>query len=263
MFELPVRSDYLGIIGDTHGNTRWLRSVLDFLHEEAQVTDAVVLGDFGVWHGEWGTKFLDGVQGKLRDLNMNLWVVLGNHENYDLVETIEPDEDGLQWIRPRIALFPRVFRFGIKGVSYLALGGAPSIDFQFRKQGSSWWPQEMITEEDVEAAIAGGHAQVMFTHDAPENGTPATNDIITKNPMGWSRKALDYAKIGRDRMTKVVQAVKPDLMMHGHYHVYSEGHLYFDDGSYPGRIISFNPDGMPKNFGVLHLNDISEVNIVG
>jgi hypothetical protein len=236
---------------------------LDYLFEERGVADAVVLGDFGVWHGQSGKEFLDGVQGKLRDNHQTLWVVLGNHENYDLVETIEPDENGIRWIRPRIGLFPRVFRFTAEGTTFLALGGAPSIDFQFRKQGSSWWPQEMITDSDVEEAIAGGHAQVMLTHDAPADGTPEVQDILMNNPMGWSPKALDYARQGRDRMTKVVYTVQPELLMHGHYHVYGQGRLNYGEEVYPGRIISFNPDGMPKNFGVLRLNDISEVDIVG
>ena len=53
------------------------------------------------------------------------------------------------------------------GRSFVALGSAPSVNRHLLTQGIDWWPSEVILEEHVEATIAGGHAEVMLTHDSP------------------------------------------------------------------------------------------------
>jgi hypothetical protein len=86
---------------------------------------------------------------------------------------------------------PRGARFTVVGRSFVSLGGAPSIDFETRVPGGDWWPTEMITYEDVAHVVAGGTADVMLTHDAPDAPwqTPAVHAVCSGNPGGWPKMA--------------------------------------------------------------------------
>jgi hypothetical protein len=251
-----------GIAGDWHGNWRWAANGVIPALGKAGVRTIFQLGDFGIWPGPGGEEFLGKIRKALEKYDMTLYVTLGNHEDYDQVDALEPDEQGLKWPRHNIALFPRVFHFQLNHYRLLSLGGAPSIDREWRTPGTEWWPQEMLTEEEVDEAIAGGQVDIMFAHDAPDNGTRAVQQVLDGNPMGWSREALDYAALGRNRMTRAVQAIKPQVFMHGHYHVLDHGHLHYNDGTYPGVIYSFNPDGLSGNAAVWDTHDIYEVRLL-
>ena len=113
----------------------------------------------------------------------------------------------------------------------------------------------MITPDEVLQAIEGGHADIMLAHDAPSGGTRAVEEIISGNPMGWDLESLAYAAIGRRRMTDAVAAIKPDVFLHGHYHVADSGYLNYGEEEM-GVIHSLNPDGLPRNTGILDLDNI-------
>lgn len=245
----------LGIVGDWHGNTRWAGHILESLRND-DIKNIYSLGDYGVWPGTSGKHYLDTQQEMLRARDQVLWVTLGNHEDYTQINNIEEDHDGCKWIRPNICIFPRGYRFTIDGVSFMSLGGAPSIDYEFRSMYKSWWPEEMITEEEAAYAISGGSVDVMLAHDAPDRGTQRVQSIIMSNPMGWSRKALAYAAIGRERMTQVVQAVQPKVFFHGHYHVQDSGYLNYGEDKEPGVIHAVNCDGVPGNVGIFTPADL-------
>jgi len=53
--------------------------------------------------------------------------------------------------------------------------GGPSVDLDVRSRHTDWWPEEMITDEDVAAVVGGGYADVMLADDAPlaPYGVPA------------------------------------------------------------------------------------------
>ena len=91
----------------------------------------------------------------------------------------------------------------------MALGGAPSVNRLRLTEGVDWWPSEVIQEEHVEATIAGGHAEVMLTHDSP--GPPYCTrpvaEVMRDNPNGWPDSILSYAAEGINRMTRAVLGV--------------------------------------------------------
>lgn len=245
-----------GIAGDWHGNWRWGNKCIETFYESG-VKTIFQLGDFGIWHGKWGDEYLGKLRAQLEACgDMKIFVTLGNHENYDLIDQMEFDELGIKWPRHNIGLLPRPFRFTQGGYEFLSLGGAPSINYEDLTQGKNWWPQEMISDDEVDLAVEGGSADIMFAHDAPENGTRVVQDIITHNPQGWSGAGTMYARVGRDRMTRAVQAVQPQVFMHGHYHVKDSGWLNYGDDTYPGVIHSIGMDGTPHNIAILDLEDI-------
>lgn len=239
--------DAIALAGDWHGNTRWACAVL---RELAGHSDVVLqLGDFGIWPGREGRLFVDAVDNVAGEAGITVYVTPGNHEDYDQIDALPLGEDGLQWLRPHIALFPRGFRFRIGAWSAVSLGGAPSVDYHRRIPQQSWWEQEMLTEADVDHVIQSGPAHLMVAHDAPDRSTDQVLRTVERNPMGWPDDSLAYAARGRALITRAVGAVQPLVYAHGHYHV-------FDDSgpdSTP-RFLSLDLDGTATNVRLIDLS---------
>ena len=126
-----------------------------------------------------------------------LLCITGNHENWDRLDALwaEPrwqDEDGTLLpiaVRDHVTMLPRGFRWELGGRSFVALGSAPSVNRNLLTEGVDWWPTEVLREEHVEATIAGGHAEVMLTHDSPDRPycTARVADIMAGQPDGLAR----------------------------------------------------------------------------
>ncbi len=244
----------VGLAGDWHGNTDWAQGALRSL-AEAGVTRVYHLGDFGIWPGESGQRYLDRLEATARRFGLEVWVTPGNHEDYDQIVACGDWRDGLAWIRPHIGLIPRGHRWSDEGRMFVSLGGAPSIDREARTVGVSWWPGEMITYAEADAVHREGTADVMLAHDAPDGSTAAVRAIIGTPPdqSPWSAAGLAYAREGRLLMNHAVAGVKPRLFAHGHYHA--------PDDSGPTaegtRYLSLGCDGQPMNLCLLRLDDLA------
>jgi Icc-related predicted phosphoesterase len=246
---MDILDDRVAFVGDTHGNTKSLVNQLKVINSLGIYT-VFICGDFGIWGGYSGSQFLNDINRTLRNLDMKMYVTLGNHENYDMVDNHEKDSDGVMWFRENICVFPRPYRFTLNGMSVLSLGGAPSIDFEYRTLGYDWWAGEFITSNEACEAVDGGHADIMITHDAPDNGTVAVQTIIDSNPYGFSTRARKYAEHGRHMMSSVVASVQPDLLIHGHYHVSDKGMM-----PHGGDIFSLSAEGGYGSVVVLDTSD--------
>ncbi len=201
---------------------------------------------------------------------MRVVVTPGNHEDYHQISELSaqnrdqhPAHAGFEalgavmWSRDRIALLPRGHRFTRSGWSFVSLGGAPSVDFEHRITGQSWWIEEMITDDDVATVVAGGPADVMLTHDSPEpwHGTDMVAKIV-QTPLGRSAEVLAYAAEGRRRLDEAFQAVKPRVLAHGHYHVKDSKRIQIDGCDHQTLVVATECDQMPDaNLGLLHLPD--------
>lgn len=207
---IPVSSiepERVLFLGDTHGNLDSCAAAIQFA--KRQSCDAVVqVGDFGYWeHLPEGVEFLDALDAKLSAAGLVLYFVDGNHENHEMLRSqYGPNEDGWTHVRSHIVYLPRGHRWVWRGWRFLALGGAFSIDRRRRIKYHSWWPEEEITEAEVQAAISGGPVDVMVTHDVPSGA-----DIGPILPV-------EETELGREKLTRVVEAVQPEIVIHGHYH---------------------------------------------
>jgi hypothetical protein len=249
----------VGLAGDWHGNGPAGRDSISLLRKVAPEIDAVYqLGDFGIWPGRYGTAFLDAVQGAYRRAGATCYVVPGNHEDYSQINQVPVSDDGLQWVRPNVALIPRGHRWELGGRTFVALGGAPSVDFRTRTPHVDWWKEEMITREEADAVASAGYADVMLAHDSPDGGTHAVQRIID-NPLGvqqWGHEGIAWARAGRMRMNLAYDGVRPRLFAHGHYHV---ADLAVKED---GRVfVSLNMNGTRSNLAVLDL-DTYDVTLV-
>lgn len=154
-------------------------------------------------------------------------------------------------IRSHIVALPREHRWTHRGRSFVSFGGVASIDFEFRRLGRSWWMEELPTVEEVEALAAGGHAEIMISHDSPAPGTPFANRIRA-TPNGWSTDALAYADVGARRITAAWDAVAPDVLVHGHFHV--QDTVTLPSGQ---RIVSLAAEENPGNVLLLNLDTMA------
>lgn len=115
-------------------------------------------------------------------------------------------------IAGRVHWLPRGYRWSWHGRTWLALGGATSVDRPIRTPGVDWWPEEAITYRQGVEVMAGGPADVMVTHDCPA-GVPMA---LPKPPAWWE---MEPAENHRDVLAGIVAEVRPRWLMHGHYHL--------------------------------------------
>lgn len=209
----------IGLVGDVHANTDWLKDVLDLFHRH-DVFTVMQVGDLGV--GMTSERDWDDVQIQLYENGQTIYAVPGNHENYDIIDRLRPDESGWLPYRPGIFLAPRGHRWEYDKRTFVALGGAGSVDRHFRinrqtPENRLWWPQEALTDIDVAKVVHAGHADIMVAHDAPQG----VGQIETRlrHTSGLFRPwDLEYAEESRQRLTFAFRKVRPKFFIHGHFH---------------------------------------------
>lgn len=252
----------VALAGDWHGNLPWARARITDVAERG-VALILHLGDFGIWPGNSGKKYLYQLEKVCAEFGVGIWVTPGNHEDWGRLT--------LRWANPKqagrplhltehIAVLPRGYRFELEGRSFVSLGGAPSVDLANRSQGTDWWPEEMITEDDVANVIKGGYADVMLAHDAPlaPYEVPRVAYVRTHNEWGWPDRALAYARVGAERMHEAFLGVGPRLFAHGHYHVNGEATIQLPGRDHETRIWSLNCDGIGGNIRYLDLATLAD-----
>lgn len=234
----------VAVIGDIHGNFRWLDIVASSIRTLApDITTVLQLGD---WAMDPSTtdEALDGTGIE------RIYVTLGNHEPWGQITPLLKAHPGRAIRVSEITwLLPRPARLTIGGRSVLSLGGAVSVDKAWRQEGVSWWQDEEITREHVSAAIVGGPADLMLTHESPA-GTPvrAVREILRTNPFGFPADAIADSATSRARVAKVWNIVYPELLIHGHMHAPGGGQT--EDGR---RVASLGQDGQQGNLGFLDM----------
>lgn len=147
----------LFLTGDTHGNidVEKLSSHRFPLNSELTKDDILIIcGDWGcIWCGDGQDKYW---QKWYEDKNWTTFVVLGNHENYDLIETypiVDFCGGKARKVSDSVYLEIRGEIYNFNGKTFLSFGGADSHDKEYRKLGVSIWTGERITEADVEHAL--------------------------------------------------------------------------------------------------------------
>lgn len=276
MLEAP----YVGLAGDWHGNVSHALKALE-LFANNQVRYIFQLGDFGVFGSllEYSAdKFRTRIARRLEAYDQWLFVTLGNHENYDLVErfsTVEGGEfDGFNYEpkAPRILYFKRGQSLVISKRTFLSIGGAASIDYRWRREWNAspkarakvWWPQERISVLDVEntklEARRLGSVDVLLAHDvfadAPIGGSHRADH------SKWSAEDFAFAQTSRDALQKVLEATLPKLWLHGHYHVALDSIVEFRRGKGKDASINevhtvgFAKDASKNSSGVLWLEEL-------
>lgn len=207
--------------GDWHGNLYQAEAAV--LAAAARGIKVIVqAGDFGLWTPKQETfRFLKGLNNVLVQHDIVLYWVDGNHECFPHLYEWPIGDDGTRQIRTNIFHLPRGLRWEWLGVKFVALGGAHSVDKDYRVHGEEWWPEEHVTYAEIQQVIDGGPADVMIMHDVPA-GVP---NLITDDPLGQHQAArwfgehnIGAATMHRAILAQAYEVVNPGLIVHGHYH---------------------------------------------
>jgi hypothetical protein len=213
-------------------------------------------------------EYLAAIESACAEFELQLLCVTGNHENWTRLDRLwaEPrwqsDDGSLNPIEvsDHVTMLPRGHRWELGGRSFVALGGAPSVNRHLLTEGIDWWPSEVIQEGHVEATIAGGHAEVMLTHDSPRPPycTEPVADLIRTNPWEWPDSSLAYAEGGIEKLTRAVVGVKPLLLAHGHFHVTGEAVVRLPGADHDTTVWSLAANQDPGNVRLLDLDTLAD-----
>ncbi len=212
------------IVGDTHADDTFTANVLKAAKGN-DVETVIQLGDFGF---TWDKNQLDSITAWLkRDRTNKFYWLDGNHDQHDDIDEFMQDVsknvpfnmrdvviDG-KVFPDRMYYLPRGAVFEVGDRTVLALGGAYSIDKDYRRAGVTYWPQELITDADVDRTIRNGNdtkIDVMVTHDMP----CVVNIEAEMQSLGY--KIDTISKGNRLRLSHVVDKVRPASLYHGHMH---------------------------------------------
>lgn len=243
----------IGLLGDTHGQTRWTLFALWNFHYHG-IDTIVQLGDFGISNTQSGHAFLKRVRLGLKNYGQTMYVVPGNHEDYDYIHSIPVNEDGWQELRNGILLAPRGHRWQWEDTSFVALGGAASVDRHWRtnaKGSKSWWAEEALMPDDVTKVAEGGYADIMVSHDAPF--CRVIDEKIRGNPLGFKQWDLEYAHENRKLFDQAFHAVAPKAVIHGHYHfpVQDTVEVVRNGETAEALVVGLDCDNSPRSMGSL------------
>lgn len=203
------------ITGDTHiDHDIHKLSVSNFPEQKKLTKDdcVIICGDFGgVWDGSKTDKYW---QDWLVSRNFTTLFVDGNHENFDLLKQYPvTDKFGgpVQEIAPSVYHLCRGGVFHIDGAKFFVMGGAASHDKMFRKEGVSWWREEIPSIKEMYLGLDNLEREewkvdYILTHCAP-------NSIEAKMAPWYEQDPLT------SYLQQVMDRCDYKRWYFGHYHV--------------------------------------------
>lgn len=216
-------------IGDVHGEFSKLNA---FIAQKSP--DRIFsVGDFGFWAPIEENLYLRYIQlngdgdekaareysqtecwaAKIKPHNTKIYVAPGNHEQWTLLNEWESAHGKVPIeVFPNIFYCPKGTFLEVDGKTILFMGGADSIDKQWRTPGYDWFPDETIKERDI-IDLPDRKVDILISHTCPESilkyVLPYPDDAL-RDP---SRLALDY----------VFNKYRPSHIYFGHFHTYKKG----------------------------------------
>lgn len=234
------------VVGDSHCNITFMEKVIATA-AELGITTILSLGDYGYWPRHKGGRYFLERQNKLLvEHGITLYWIDGNHEDHDRLDKLKRQgqwtDDGFLKVFTNILYIPRAHTWTWGTKTCMAMGGAYSIDKYARVAGNDWFPQEMITNDDVAAASRRGKVDILFCHDVPD-----CVDIAHHCTTAWGGRGfhkIAESAYNQHLLNEVVRACQPNLIVHGHMHL-----RYTDRIELDGRTIEvegLSHDGAPE-----------------
>lgn len=208
------------VTGDIHGGID-MQKLRDWRQGENLGPDdyLVIAGDFGF---PWD--YSEEERADIAWLESRPYTVLfvdGNHERFDYWKErpVERWNGGLVQRLSDASPIRRLMRsevYDIDGATVFTLGGATSVDRDFRTLGVTWWPEELPSERNFEEARSnlerfGWKVDYVITHTCSTRLLPPT---LYPQP-GWDRPQVD-------RLTGFLDELEDRLdytrWYYGHFH---------------------------------------------
>lgn len=228
------------VTGDTHGSLDMAKLFPKHWVEGQSLSRddyLIQLGDFGAIWGDGP----ENVNLSARDHQLLSWYehqpwttlfVDGNHENHDLIDTFEVSElfGGKVQVVPG---YPHVIHLmrgevfdipsgGDGTVRCLVMGGADSMDKEWRVEGESWWAREMPSNAEYDNCTSnlervGCSVDYVFTHDVPYK---AVVDALSWNyAVQWSDPKINELTGFLQWLDERLDKTRLKGWYAGHYHV--------------------------------------------
>lgn len=273
-------STVVALAGDWHGDAAWAGGRILGIGERG-ISIILHVGDFGVWPGPSGKKFLRSVDRACERSGVErIFVCPGNHEDWPRLATMwslpkyQDPETGdplplpmsdYVTVLPPGGLFTLPYGDGSDRFrTFVSIGGAVSVDRERRTQGRNWWPEEAIQPEYIERALRNAApyqvVDVLLAHESSERPFMVPEvDAIVHGGAGdftWPPAPLADAAVGRQLMTEAFLSLRPSLMVHGHYHVSGEARFAVLDREC--RIWSLPNERNAGNIRYLDLSTLDE-----
>jgi len=170
------------VIGDLHANSlgemRTLNTSSFPIQKELTKEDYVIqTGDFGfIWNNVQSDEekyWIDWINNR----NYTFLFIDGNHDNFPVIWSypeIEKFGGIVNQISDSIFYLQRGQVYTIGDKVFWVMGGAQSIDKNFRKEGISWWKEEIPNFMEMKKGMeslekVGWNVDYAITHDAPKN----------------------------------------------------------------------------------------------
>lgn len=203
------------ITGDCHGKFD------RFFNEKLPIGNYICLGDFGIdyYLNKTDTRRKYMLQ---ESLSHAFYLVRGNHEQRPselpgittLYDTSVQGEVYVDLEFPNIRYLKDGGEYNIEGHSVLVLGGAYSIDKDYRlMQGQQWFPLEQLSEQerlDISASLKP-HYDIILSHTAP----------VSKEPVDLFLSFIDQSSVDKSMeywLEEIHQTVDYNYWFFGHYH---------------------------------------------
>ena len=223
------------ITGDTHRD-------FSRIYKLEKDTDnmLIVLGDVGInyYLNEEDKNYKE----YLKKLKLKLFCVRGNHEerpeNISTYKEVEMfgGEVFIEEEYPNLIFAKDGETYNIDGKKILVIGGAYSVDKQYRLlHGYKWFKEEQLTKEEMDTILAkvkGKHFDIVLTHTCP----------YKYEPREVFMQGLDQSKVDKSMehfLDEIEENISYDKWYCGHYHTEKQvNKLEFMFG----RIKIFNKD---------------------
>lgn len=156
----------IALIGDIHGNFKFLKSKVTELVKEHGEIPIIQVGDFGFW---------PGLREQYTPPPSSVLFIDGNHDDCEALIGLPPFE----WEKPvelwpNAIYVPRATVLVVDGKNVLFMGGAKSVDRQYRRKRigvNSWTEEEVIRSRDyLQASLNTAEKKIdlMVTHTPPQ-----------------------------------------------------------------------------------------------
>ena len=229
------------VTGDTHGD--WINrlNVASFPEQKEMTKDdyVIICGDFGIWDNSKREKYN---LSWLDDKPFTTLFVSGNHENYDILDSLEMSEwhGGLvNFVRKSVIHLMRGQVFNIEDKTFFTFGGASSHDISagilepddpnfkekkkhldkdpfalYRINHVSWWERELPSENEMEMGLnnlkkENNEVDYIITH------SPSTSELYLMGGKGLYQS---------DILTNYLEDVKANTEYKRHFF----GHMHWD-----------------------------------
>ena len=202
------------VIGDVHGRFGDMNALINKKKPEL----VLACGDFGFWNLPTSTRMLHdrdqlGNRVKTQIPKIRGGVIRacdGNHEDHHSLKNAPLD--GQLW--PNVFYQRRGSTITLPdGRVVLFMGGAESVDKQYRTEGRDWFPEESITQADIDA-IPTGKIDIIVSHTCPMEFE--MQSMFGNHPERGSRMALSI----------ILEKVQPKEWFFGHWHQRVVGDYY-------------------------------------